>query len=120
MAPRGCQKCGGTGYQGRFLLVEMLTLSRTELAHAVLARSETALIERLAAEAGMFSRWQRACRAVEEGLTSPAEVRRALGFRGVQANSHPRLRRGRGGRRGEFRKTDGFVNKTSGNSALTF
>ena len=25
--PRGCDKCGGTGYRGRFLLVEMLMLS---------------------------------------------------------------------------------------------
>lgn len=80
MAPRGCEKCGGTGYHGRLLLVEMITLSRSELAQAVLARCETAVIERLAVEAGMFSRWQRACRAVEEGLTSPAEVRRVLGF----------------------------------------
>ena len=80
--PRGCDKCGGTGYLGRFLLVEMLTLSRSELARAILAHSETALIERLAAEAGMLSRWQRACRAVDAGLTSPAEVRRVLGFSG--------------------------------------
>ena len=80
MAPRGCNQCGGTGYRGRFLLAEMLTLSRSELARAVLARSETAVIERLAVEAGMCSRWQRACRAVDEGLTSPAEVRRVLGF----------------------------------------
>jgi hypothetical protein len=40
------------------------------------------VLERLAAEAGMSSRWQRACRAVDEGWTSPAEVRRVLGFSG--------------------------------------
>jgi len=78
--PRGCDKCGGTGYRGRLLLVEMLTLSRSELARAVLARSETTAIERLAAQSGMADRWQRACRAVDEGSTSPAEVRRVLGF----------------------------------------
>jgi type II secretory ATPase GspE/PulE/Tfp pilus assembly ATPase PilB-like protein len=82
MAPRGCERCGGTGYFGRFLLAEILTFSRTELAHAILARSETAAIERLAIEAGMTSRWQRAIQAVEAGLTSPAEVRRVLGFSG--------------------------------------
>jgi type II secretory ATPase GspE/PulE/Tfp pilus assembly ATPase PilB-like protein len=60
----------------------MLTLSRSELARAVLARCETAVLERLAAEAGMHSRWQGACRAVDKGLTSPAEVRRVLGFSG--------------------------------------
>ena len=82
MTPCGCDKCGGTGYRGRFLLVEMLTLSRSELARAILAHSETATIERLAAEAGMVGRRQRACRAVNEGSTSPAEVRRVLGFSG--------------------------------------
>ncbi|GAG07086.1 unnamed protein product [marine sediment metagenome] len=80
MIPRGCDRCGGTGYLGRFLLTEMLTLARDELAHAVLARSEAAVIERLAVGAGMVSRWQRAARAVDEGMTSPAEVRRVLGF----------------------------------------
>ncbi|MEN6407140.1 MAG: GspE/PulE family protein [Thermoguttaceae bacterium] len=78
--PRGCEQCGGTGYRGRFLLVEMLTLTKAELAHAVLARSETSVIEQLAVESGMVSRWQRACHGVELGLTSPAEVRRVLGF----------------------------------------
>ena len=82
MGPGACPECGGTGYCGRLLLAEMLTLSQSELARAVLARSETAVIERLAVEAGMVSRWRRACRAVEVGLTSPAEVRRVLGFSG--------------------------------------
>lgn len=80
MTPFGCSQCGGTGYLGRFLLVEMITLSRSELARAVLARGDTSTIERLAAEAGTIGRWPRACRAVEDGLTSPAEVRRVLGF----------------------------------------
>jgi general secretion pathway protein E len=80
MVPRGCDQCGGTGYQGRVLLVEMLTLSNSELACAILARSDTAAIEQLAGQGGMVSRWQRACRAVDDGLTSPAEVRRVLGF----------------------------------------
>jgi general secretion pathway protein E len=80
--PRGCADCGGTGYRGRFLLVEMLMLSRTDLARAVLTRSDTATIERLAVEGGMVTRWQRACHAVDEDWTSPAEVRRVLGFSG--------------------------------------
>jgi type II secretory ATPase GspE/PulE/Tfp pilus assembly ATPase PilB-like protein len=80
LTPRGCQKCGGTGYLGRFLLVEMLPVSPSELSAAILARSGTAAIERLATEAGMTSRWQRACQAVDAGWTSPAEVRRVLGF----------------------------------------
>ena len=30
----------------------------------------------------MITRWHRACRAVDDGCTSPAEVRRVLGFAG--------------------------------------
>jgi general secretion pathway protein E len=94
MAPVGCHACGGTGYRGRFLLAEMLSFKtvpgdsggRTngsagaELGRAVLARREKAVLERLAVEAGMVSRWQRAYRAIDAGLTGPAEVRRVLGF----------------------------------------
>lgn len=56
MIPRGCAACAGTGYRGRFLLVEMLTLSRDELSRAVLARSETSVLERLAVQAGTLLR----------------------------------------------------------------
>ena len=78
--PVGCQACAGTGYRGRFLLVEMLTPERTDLGRAILSRSDTATLEQLAVQSGMITRWQRACQAVESGLTSPAEVRRVLGF----------------------------------------
>ena len=78
--PGGCEACHGTGYSGRFLLVEMLLPSRSELGRAILSRCDTATMERLALEGQMVSRWRRACQAVEEGLTSPAEVRRLLGF----------------------------------------
>ena len=78
--PVGCDECGGTGYRGRLLLVEMLTPGRTELGRAILSRCDTARLEQLAVESGMVTRWQRACRAVEQGRTSPAEVRRVLGF----------------------------------------
>jgi type II secretory ATPase GspE/PulE/Tfp pilus assembly ATPase PilB-like protein len=37
-------------------------------------------LERLAQRAGMITRWQRACEAVENGWTTPTEVRRVLGF----------------------------------------
>jgi len=78
--PVGCDACGRTGYRGRFVLVEMLTAERTELGRAILSRSDAAALERLAVEAGMVTRWQRAYQAVRKGLTSPAEVRRVLGF----------------------------------------
>ena len=75
-------ECGGTGYRGRVVLVEMLTFEAAPLGRAILARSDTTAMERLAEECGMVSRWRRACDAVEAGLTSPAEVRRVLGFGG--------------------------------------
>jgi general secretion pathway protein E len=78
--PVGCEKCRGTGYRSRFLIVELVTLIRTDLGRAVLSRSDSAELEKLAIQAGMVSRWTRACQAVDAGLTSPAEVRRVLGF----------------------------------------
>jgi type II secretory ATPase GspE/PulE/Tfp pilus assembly ATPase PilB-like protein len=80
MTPGGCPACRGTGYRGRFLLVETLLLSNDEVARTVLSSSDVPTIERMASEAGMIDRWQRACQAVNEGRTSPAEVRRVLGF----------------------------------------
>lgn len=78
--PVGCEACAETGYRGRFLLAEMLTAERSELGRAILSRSDASTLQRLAVEAGMVTRWERACRAIRQGLTSPAEVRRVLGF----------------------------------------
>jgi len=88
--PVGCDTCGGTGYRGRMLLVEMLLPRQTELGRAILSREDTATLEQLATRSGMITRWQRACRAVEAGRTSPAEVRRVLGFSTVVTVDCPR------------------------------
>lgn len=76
----GCDECGGTGYRGRTVLAEMFTADASELGRAILSKSDAATLERLAAAAGMVTRWQRGIAAIEAGLTSPAEVRRVLGF----------------------------------------
>ena len=76
----GCEKCRGTGYFGRLLIVEMLVVMHTELGRAVLARADTAELESLALQAGMIGRLSRAWQAVDAGLTTPAEVRRVMGF----------------------------------------
>ena len=78
--PVGCDECAGTGYRGRFLLVEMLTPAKTELGRAILSRCDAATLESLAVESGMVTRWQRAYQALRDGRTSPAEIRRVLGF----------------------------------------
>jgi general secretion pathway protein E len=58
----------------------MLLVDRGEVGRALLERADAESLERLAVAAGMRSRWQRAADAVEAGLTSPAEIRRVLGF----------------------------------------
>lgn len=79
--PVGCAECRQSGYRDRTVLAEMLVPSAPEMRRAILSRSNAQKIERLAIEAGMVSRWQRATAAVAEGITSPEEVRRVLGFR---------------------------------------
>jgi general secretion pathway protein E len=78
--PVGCANCGGTGYQGRTVLAEMLPLDDDRLGQAILSRAELATLEERALAAGMIDRWSRAAAAVESGVTSPAEIRRVLGF----------------------------------------
>ncbi len=78
-APRGCDACRGTGYLGRAVLAEMLPPDSDEIGRAILERVDVRRLERIATEAGMIHRWERACAAVEAGVTSPAEIRRTLG-----------------------------------------
>ena len=61
-------------------LAEMLTLEPGPLGAAILRRADVAELEQLAMRHGMVDRWSRALAAVESGVTSPAEVRRVLGF----------------------------------------
>jgi type II secretory ATPase GspE/PulE/Tfp pilus assembly ATPase PilB-like protein len=58
----------------------MLSPEPSELGRAILSRSDAAHLEELAVAAGMVTQYNRACQAVAEGLTSPAEIRRVLGF----------------------------------------
>jgi len=93
--PTGCDGCGGTGYRGRVVLPEMLLLQHTEIGRAILSRCDAGRIEQLAVEAGLLNQWERACRAVRDGLTSPAEVRRVFGISRENRNSgHPPDERG--------------------------
>ena len=78
--PVGCPSCGGTGYRGRMLLAELLDPERLGLGPLILAKADVRTLEAGALQAGMVGRWQRARWAIEAGQTSPAEVRRVLGF----------------------------------------
>jgi general secretion pathway protein E len=76
----GCEKCRGTGYQGRFLIAEFLIPEAHGVGRSILERSDSIELERRAATAGMKNRWHRAAEAVNAGITSPVEIRRVLGF----------------------------------------
>lgn len=75
---KGCEKCNQTGYSGRMPIAELLIPSRDEVGRAILSREASTLLERLAVEAGMVSRLERAIGAVTDGITSAAEVRRSF------------------------------------------
>lgn len=76
----GCPSCAGTGYLGRTVVAEVLSMDEHTLAQAIISGTDVATLEQLALRSGMIDRWQRAIQAVEAGITSPAEVRRVLGF----------------------------------------
>jgi general secretion pathway protein E len=78
--PVGCDRCDGTGYRGRTLLAEFLQPDQGELARAVLERADVNRLEEAARRDGFRSRWDHAARLVEQGVTSPLEIRRVLGF----------------------------------------
>lgn len=76
----GCADCDGTGYQGRIVLAEILTPGTPQLAAAIQNRADVPALEAAARSDGQADRWRSACRAIENGLTTPAEVRRVLGL----------------------------------------
>lgn len=78
--PVGCEQCGGTGYRGRMIVSELLQPDLSGMGRAILSRGDATEIESLAVQAGMLTLLRRASLAVEAGQTSPAEVRRVLGW----------------------------------------
>ena len=77
----GCERCLGTGYHGRLLLAELVTLDAA-LRQAILARADTLTLERIARQAGRPTIWSAAECAVADGRTTRAEVTRVLGVLG--------------------------------------
>jgi type II secretory ATPase GspE/PulE/Tfp pilus assembly ATPase PilB-like protein len=78
--PVGCPACGRLGYRGRTVVAELLDTSGGELSRVIFSEHDAPQLERRATNGGMVTRWQRAYEAVEAGTTSPAEVRRVLGW----------------------------------------
>ena len=81
LRPLGCADCGQTGYRGRKVLVELLEIKPGPIAQGILARHDVQRMYRQAIDAGIVPLARRALDAVAAGWTSPAEVRRVLGFR---------------------------------------
>ncbi len=78
--PVGCAECGQTGYRGRIVLTEMLQPNQVDVANAILNQADATVLHQLAIQSGMRTQWDRALEAVNQGITSAAEVRRILGM----------------------------------------
>jgi type II secretory ATPase GspE/PulE/Tfp pilus assembly ATPase PilB-like protein len=74
----GCDACGGTGYRGRVLLAELVTLD-APLRRAILAKSDTSTLEAVARAAGRPTIRDAAAEAVVLGVTTTQEIERVLG-----------------------------------------
>jgi type II secretory ATPase GspE/PulE/Tfp pilus assembly ATPase PilB-like protein len=74
----GCEHCAGTGYRGRVLLAELLTLDAA-LRRAVLSKSDTLTLEAATDPSGRKTLWAAALEAVATALTTPQEIERILG-----------------------------------------
>ncbi len=78
----GCTNCLGTGYRGRLVLAEFLNPTRLDPLVWNLGTADLATLQTAAVRSGMIPLWDRALAAVTQGLTTPAEVRRVLGWAG--------------------------------------
>ncbi|OWK46999.1 GspE/PulE family protein [Fimbriiglobus ruber] len=74
----GCGKCGGTGYQGRLLVAELLTPD-AEFRRAVLRKADADELELVARQCGWVTIRDTAATAVAAGQTTSTEVDRVLG-----------------------------------------
>ncbi len=75
----GCADCYQTGFAGRRVIAELLTVSEGPLATAILERRDANHLAAQAQAAGLIPLEARAAAAVAAGWTSPSEVRRVLG-----------------------------------------
>jgi general secretion pathway protein E len=76
----GCERCLGTGFQGRLLLAELVTPDAA-LRQAILDRADTLTLERCALKSGRPTIWTAADHALSQGWTTPQEITRVLGPR---------------------------------------
>jgi type IV pilus assembly protein PilB len=72
---KGCPKCMSTGYKGRIGIYEMMTPDE-KIRNAVISKSSTDEIRKLALAAGMTTLKEDGIRKIREGLTTVEEVLR--------------------------------------------
>ena len=85
-SPKGCPKCGGSGYKGRVGIHELM-VSNEELVKAINKEAESAELKKIAMRNGMKTLHQDSILKVKEGLTAieeaVANVRRTCERAGV-------------------------------------
>ncbi len=71
----GCAKCRFTGYKGRTVITEMLTLS-PEIRDMTIERKHSSDIDKIARKQGMKSLFHSGMEKVKNGITTPEEILR--------------------------------------------
>lgn len=71
--PKGCPKCGGSGYKGRVGIHELM-VSNEELIEAINKEAESAELKKIAQRGGMKTLHQDSILKVKEGLTTIEEA----------------------------------------------
>lgn len=77
-APRGCDRCAGSGYWGRSAIFELIAMT-PELRSAIESRFSVEMRRRVACSGGFETMQQCAARSVRDGETSVEEASRVLG-----------------------------------------
>ena len=78
--PRGCERCGGTGYRGRLGVFEVLELTG-ELRELIGEKTDGLKIDEMAIRAGMTTMLDDGIAKCRAGVTSPAEILRVTTLR---------------------------------------
>ena len=108
--PAGCEACAGTGYRGRVLLAELLTMT-SALRQAILEKGDTDALEAAADQPGRRTMRMVAEDAVAGRQTSVQEIERVLGPAKSEVGSQ---RSEVGGRKSEVRGQRSEVGRRSG------
>ena len=77
--PKGCDQCYDTGYRGRVAVYEFMEITDA-MRRAIVKRADAGEIRKLARAAGMRPLRDDGLAKVEQGVTSVAELMRALAF----------------------------------------